>query len=120
MPISNNKPRDHHYVPVFYLKQWCGPNNKLIEFTVKHGNFIAKPVGPKGTVFQTDLYAFPELPSDKSTGRESTPYFRSCPLQAGRKLLQGGLSSTPAGAVLLMAGSAWRQCQAAPRVLASN
>jgi hypothetical protein len=35
MPGSNNKPRDHHYVPVFYLKQWCGPNNKLIEFAVK-------------------------------------------------------------------------------------
>ena len=57
---------------------------------------------------------------NESTGRESTPYFRPCPLQAGRKLLQGGLSSTPAGAVLLMAGSAWRQCRAAPRVLASN
>jgi hypothetical protein len=64
MPISNNKPRDHHYIPVFYLKQWCGQNKKLIEFAVKHGNFIAKPVGPKGTGFQTDLYAFPELPPD--------------------------------------------------------
>lgn len=62
MAISN-KPRDHHYVPVFYLKQWCGPNKKLIEFTRKHGNFIAKPVGPKGTGFETDLYAFPELPT---------------------------------------------------------
>jgi hypothetical protein len=64
MPISNNKPRDHHYIPVFYLKQWCGPNKKLIEYTVKHGKLIAKPVGPKGTGFQTDLYAFPELPPD--------------------------------------------------------
>jgi Protein of unknown function (DUF4238) len=59
-----NPPRDHHYVPVFYLKQWCGLNNKLVEFTRKHGNFLAKPVGPKGTGFQTDLYAFPELPPD--------------------------------------------------------
>ncbi len=63
MSISN-KPRDHHFIPVFYLKQWCGPDKKLIEYTVKHGNFIAKPVGPKGTGFQTDLYAFPELPPD--------------------------------------------------------
>jgi hypothetical protein len=64
MPISNNKPRDHHYIPVFYLKQWRGQNKKLIEYTVKHGKLIAKPVGAKGTGFQTDLYAFPELPPD--------------------------------------------------------
>jgi hypothetical protein len=64
MPISNNKPRDHHYIPVFYLKQWRGLNKKLIEYTVKHGKPIAKPVGPKGTGFQTDLYAFPELPPE--------------------------------------------------------
>ncbi|MCG2639412.1 MULTISPECIES: DUF4238 domain-containing protein [Bradyrhizobium] len=64
MSISNNKPRDHHYIPVFYLKQWRGQNKKLIEYTIKHGKLIAKPVGPKGTGFQTDLYAFPELPPD--------------------------------------------------------
>jgi hypothetical protein len=62
MPISNNKPRDHHCIPVFYLKQWRGQNKKLIEYTVKHGKLIARPVGAKGTGFQTDLYAFPELP----------------------------------------------------------
>jgi hypothetical protein len=48
------------------------------------------------------------------------PCFRSCPLQAGRKLLQGGLSSTPAGAVLLMARSAWRQCRAASSCLVAD
>jgi Protein of unknown function (DUF4238) len=57
-------PRDHHYIPVFYLKQWARLDRKLTEFTVKHGKLIAKSVGPKGTGFQTDLYAFPELPPE--------------------------------------------------------
>src|SRR5882672_7591028 len=57
-------PRDYHYIPVFYLKQWTRLDRKLTEFTVKHGKLIAKPVGPKGTGFQTDLYAFPELPPE--------------------------------------------------------
>jgi Protein of unknown function (DUF4238) len=64
MLISNNKPRDHHYIPAFYLKQWAGANRKVIEYSRKHGNFLKKSVGPKATGFQTDLYAFPELPED--------------------------------------------------------
>jgi Protein of unknown function (DUF4238) len=57
-------PRDHHFHPVFYLQQWVGPTGKLIEYTIKHGKLIAKPVGPRATGFETDLYAFPELPPD--------------------------------------------------------
>ena len=58
-----NAPRDHHFIPVFYLKQWVNPvSKKLIEYSIKHGKFIAKPVGPRGTGFETDLYSFPELP----------------------------------------------------------
>ena len=60
----NNKPRDHHFIPVFYLKQWRGPDKKIVEYTVKHRKLIAKTVSPKGTGFQTDLYAFPELPPE--------------------------------------------------------
>ncbi|QND70833.1 DUF4238 domain-containing protein [Tardiphaga robiniae] len=57
-------PRDHHYVPVFYLRQWVRPDGKLIEYTLKRDKLIAKPVGPRGTGFQTDLYAFPDLPAE--------------------------------------------------------
>jgi hypothetical protein len=64
-----NLPHDHHFVPVFYLSQWCDPTRtplKLIEYTIKHGKLIPKPVGPDSTGFQFDLYAFPELPPDQS------------------------------------------------------
>jgi hypothetical protein len=66
----SNKPRDHHFIPVFYLKQWCKLDKKLVEYTINYGRFIAKPVGPKGTGFQTDLYAFPELPPETAQHME--------------------------------------------------
>ena len=57
-------PRDHHFIPAFYLKQWAGPDGKLIEYTRKGGKVIAKPIGPRSTGYERDLYAFPELPAD--------------------------------------------------------
>jgi hypothetical protein len=59
-----NAPRDHHFIPAFYLKQWAGPNGKLVEYTCKSGKLISKPVGPRSTGFERDLYTFPELPPD--------------------------------------------------------
>jgi hypothetical protein len=59
-----SEPRDHHFIPAFYLKQWAGPSGKLIEFTRKGGKLIAKPIGPRSTGFERDLYAFPELPPE--------------------------------------------------------
>ena len=57
-------PRDHHFIPAFYLRQWSVLDGKLVEYTLKNGRLIAKCVGPRATGFQTDLYAFPELPPD--------------------------------------------------------
>jgi hypothetical protein len=28
-----NIPRDHHFIPAFYLKQWTDQNGKLVEYT---------------------------------------------------------------------------------------
>ena len=57
-------PRDHHFIPAFFLEQWSGQNGKLIEYTIKHGKLIAKPVGSNATGYERDLYAFPDLPPD--------------------------------------------------------
>jgi hypothetical protein len=57
-----NAPRDHHFIPAFYLKQWAGPGGKLVEYTRKGGKLIPKSVGPRSTGYERDLYAFPELP----------------------------------------------------------
>jgi Protein of unknown function (DUF4238) len=57
-------PRDHHFIPAFFLKQWAGQNGKLIEYTIKQGKVIAKHVGPHSTGYEFDLYAFNELAPD--------------------------------------------------------
>jgi len=59
-----NAPLDHHFIPAFFLAQWVGAGRKLIEYTIKHGRLIAKPVGPRATGFEARLYSFPELPPD--------------------------------------------------------
>ncbi len=60
-------PRRHHFIPAFYLRQWCNPADKLIEYTLRHDRkLISKSVGPDGTGYQFDLYAFPELPPEQS------------------------------------------------------
>ena len=56
-------PRDHHFIPAFYLKRWVDGSGKLVEYSRKGGKVIPKPVGPRSTGFERDLYAFPELPA---------------------------------------------------------
>ena len=57
-----NAPRDHHFIPAFYFKQWVEGSGKLVEYSRKGGKLISKPAGPRSTGFERDLYAFPELP----------------------------------------------------------
>lgn len=61
-----NVPRDHHFIPAFYLKHWAGSKGKVFEYARKGGKLIPKPVGPRGTGFERDLYAFTELPHDQA------------------------------------------------------
>jgi Protein of unknown function (DUF4238) len=65
-------PHKHHFVPVCYLQHWCSyKDGKLHEFSIKHGKFISKRVGPRRTGFQENLYSFPELPTDAAQHLES-------------------------------------------------
>jgi uncharacterized protein DUF4238 len=59
----NNPPRSHHYVPIFYLKQWVGGDERLCQYRKVHNNKIAvKRKHPAGTGFKIDLYKLDQLP----------------------------------------------------------
>jgi hypothetical protein len=62
-PSHDPRPRDHHFIPVFYLKRWAGADHKLFEYTIKRGTLVRKPVGPRATGFERDLYSFSDLNS---------------------------------------------------------
>jgi len=57
-------PIDHHFIPAFFLAQWADAGEKLVEYTVKNDKLIPKPVGPRATGYEPQLYSFPELPPD--------------------------------------------------------
>ncbi len=60
-------PRDHHFIPAFYLGKWTKPpEGKLVEYTIKNNKLIDKSVGPRSTGYEKDLYSFPELPPESA------------------------------------------------------
>jgi len=48
--------RKHHYIPVFYLKQWAGADRKLCEYSKPHNAVIARRRYPTETGFERGLY----------------------------------------------------------------
>lgn len=65
-------PRDHHFIPVFYLKRWTGADGKLFVYSRPYKNKIfVKPVVPRGAGFQRDLYSFPDCPPEVAQFLES-------------------------------------------------
>lgn len=52
-----NIPQRHHYIPVFYLKQWALNNGMLCEYSKPHGQVVKpKRVAPKATGYVDGLY----------------------------------------------------------------
>lgn len=55
-------PRKHHYIPVFYLKQWRGPDRRLCEYKRVAGKIVTRRTFPDGTGYERDLYRIEGLP----------------------------------------------------------
>src|SRR6266568_845983 len=51
----------HHYIPVFYLKQWTGADGRLCEFRRPHKAVKPRMTFPDGTGYDRGLYTFDEL-----------------------------------------------------------
>jgi hypothetical protein len=57
------KLRKHHYIPVFYLKQWADADGRLLKFTRPYGDTIKhEPTSPKKTGYERGLYRVPNVP----------------------------------------------------------
>ena len=60
--LAPNKGQKHHYVPVFYLSQWAGPDGRLCEFCRRYRGIEARPTFPDGTGYLRGLNTFSRLP----------------------------------------------------------
>jgi hypothetical protein len=58
------KGEKHHYLPVFYLKQWAGPNGQLCEYRRPYREVKPRRVHPDGTGYVRGLYAIEGLPPE--------------------------------------------------------
>lgn len=68
LAIDMNKvqePIRHHFLPVFYLKNWCD-EGRLVEFSIPFKSVKPKRVHPKATGFIDRLYAIEGLPGEVS------------------------------------------------------
>jgi hypothetical protein len=52
----------HHYIPMFYLKKWRGPDGRLCEYSRPYDIVKPKRVHPDGTGYVRGLYAIEGLP----------------------------------------------------------
>lgn len=87
-----SEPHRHHFIPAFYLRQWHGLDDKLVEYTIKYRRLIQKPVSAASTGFERDLYKFPELPPPLSQFLE-TQFFDYADRTASKalKMLLNGI-----------------------------
>jgi hypothetical protein len=80
----------HHYIPVFYLKQWGGADGRLCEFSRPHKNVKPRMVHPEGTAYRRGLNTFSRLPPELADFLEGR-FFQEVDSQAAcvlRMLLQ--------------------------------
>src|ERR1700730_11752891 len=57
-----SKEGKHHYIPVFYLKQWAGDDRRICEFSKPYDRVKARRVHPDGTGYVHGLNTIPGLP----------------------------------------------------------
>lgn len=57
-----SEPINHHYLPVFYLRGWCGADGRLIRFHKPHTTLIASPIAPRATAYEPFLYSLEGCP----------------------------------------------------------
>jgi hypothetical protein len=69
--VSVSIPRNHYYVPVFYLKQWTGADGRLCEHKRVAGRTVTRRTFPSGTGYERDLYRVKGLPEALAQAVES-------------------------------------------------
>jgi len=88
-----SEPRDHHFIPRFYLARWCNPEGKLTVYSRPRDRVVTSELAPKGTGFERDLYSYTGLPSPQAQAIE-TQFMAKIDDAAApilKKLLSGGL-----------------------------
>jgi len=98
----------HHYIPEFYSRQWCGANDKLIEYCRRHKGVEARPTAPGGTGYIRGLYRLPDAPPSEQYLVE-TKIMSAVDNWASRALEKLKAPSTEVGKLQPREGLGWLQ-----------
>jgi len=88
-----SKEGKHHYIPVFYLKQWTGADGRLCEFSKPYDRVKPKSVHPDGTGYVHGLNTIPGLPPHETNYLED--YFMQLTDNYASRALRILLAKTP-------------------------
>jgi hypothetical protein len=80
-----SKDGKHHYIPVFYLKQWTGADQRLCEFKQRYCGVLPRRVYPDMTAYVHGLNTIPGLPAEIAQYLE-THFFAMTDTYASRAL----------------------------------
>lgn len=89
------KDAKHHFIPIFYSKQWAGPDGRLCEFSRPYDVVKPRLTHPDGTGYVRGLYRLPDAPSGKEEVIE-TKLMRSIDdwaAKALQRMLEDGTSA---------------------------
>ncbi len=56
-----NEPRKHHYIPQFYLSNWCAADGRVVYYRRMPGRVVEGRIAPRSTGFEKDLYTLAHL-----------------------------------------------------------
>jgi Protein of unknown function (DUF4238) len=79
------KEPNHHYIPVFYLRQWTGADGRLCEFSNPYDRVKPRRVHPDGTAYVRGLNNIPGMAPEDADFLE-TYFFRKTDDDAARAL----------------------------------
>jgi Protein of unknown function (DUF4238) len=80
-----SKEGKHHYIPVFYLKQWTGRDGRLCEFSKPHDRVKGRRVHPDATAYVRGLNTVEGLPPGQEQYLEDV-FFKIADNYAARAL----------------------------------
>ena len=60
-----SEPKNHHYLPVFYLKQWARPDGLLTQYSRPYRKVVADPKAPASVGYKPSLYALEGYAADQ-------------------------------------------------------
>jgi Protein of unknown function (DUF4238) len=62
--LQVNQPINHHYLPVFYLKQWCGADGKVARYYRPYRDVVASARIPENTGYEPNLNTLEGFPTE--------------------------------------------------------